>query len=110
MEDKIMIIHLQPNAQSLESWLAMINNEVVGHIYMIKEDGNKIKFLDAWVHENHRRKGIFRMLWDTRWEYVRTTYSGWLVYAWCKPSSLPLLIEKGFDAGDICTYVEKKID
>jgi hypothetical protein len=47
------------------------------------------------------------MLWDTRWEHVQTKYKGWLVYAWCKPASLPLLIEKGFDAGETCTYVEK---
>jgi hypothetical protein len=31
------------------------------------------------------------------------------VYAWCKPMSLPLLIEKGFKEGDTCVYVEKKI-
>ena len=31
------------------------------------------------------------------------------IYAWCKDSSLPLLIEKGFETGEIVTYVEKKI-
>jgi hypothetical protein len=50
------------------------------------------------------------MLWEARWNYVVDKYSGWLAYAWCKPSSLPLLLEKGFDAGEMCTYVEKKID
>jgi hypothetical protein len=52
---------------------------------------------------------VFRKLWDTRWEYVKNKYSGWVVYAWCKPVSLPLLIEKGFSPGEICTYVEKTI-
>ena len=70
----------------------------------------KIKFLDAWVHEEHRLKGVFRMLWDTRWEYVKTRYSGYTVYAWCKPSSLPLLLEKEFNVGETCTYVEKVIN
>jgi hypothetical protein len=87
----------------------MIENEIVGHIFMEKEVGNKIKFLDAWVHDDHRRKGIFRMLWDTRWNYVSEQYSGYLVYAWCKENSLPLLKEKGFETGEICTYVEKII-
>jgi predicted GNAT family acetyltransferase len=109
MED-IKIVHLKSNAQRLETWIAMINGEIVGHIYMEREDDNKIKFLDAWVHEEHRRKGIYRTLWDTRWDYARSRYKGYKVYAWCKPASLPLLLEKGFDAGETCTYVEKTIE
>jgi len=108
MED-IKIVHLKSNAQRLETWIAMINGEIVGHIYMEREDDSKIKFLDAWVHEEHRRKGIYRILWETRWEYAQQRYKGHKVYAWCKPASLPLLLEKGFDAGETCTYVEKII-
>ena len=107
--NEIRITHLKPNSQKTETWIAMIENEIVGHIFMEKEVGNKIKFLDAWVHDDHRRKGIFRMLWDTRWDYVSEQYSGYLVYAWCKENSLPLLKEKGFETGEICTYVEKII-
>ena len=92
-----------------QSFLLLLNGEIIGHIYMEREESNKIKFLDAWVHEEHRLKGVFRMLWDTRWEYVKTRYSGFTVYAWCKPGSLPLLIEKGFTEGETSTYVEKTI-
>lgn len=109
MED-IKIIHLKSNAQRLETWIAMVNGDIVGHIYMEREENEKIKFLDAWVHEDHRRKGIFRSLWDARWDYVQAKYQGYLVYAWCKPASLPLLLEKGFDAGETCTYVEKIVE
>jgi len=108
--DDIKIVHLKSNAQRLETWIAMINGEIVGHIYMEREDDSKIKFLDAWVHEEHRRKGIYRTLWDTRWDYARSRYKGYKVYAWCKPASLPLLLEKVFDAGETCTYVEKTIE
>lgn len=108
--NNVEIKHLQPNAQMIETWLAMIGGEIVGHIYMQIENGNKLKFLDAWVHEDFRRRGIYRMLWDTRWNHVQENYSGWTVYAWCKDVSLPLLLEKGFEAGEICTYVEKKIN
>jgi len=108
--DDIKIIHLKSNAQQLETWIAMLHGEIVGHIYMEREENKKIKFLDAWVHEEHRLKGIYRMLWDTRWEYVQQKYIQWTVYAWCKPSSLPLLIEKGFDVGETCTYVEKIVE
>jgi predicted GNAT family acetyltransferase len=108
--DDIKIVHLKSNAQRLETWIAMINGEIVGHIYMEREDDNKIKFLDAWVHEEHRRKGIYRTLWETRWDYAQARYKGYKIYAWCKPASLPLLLEKGFDAGETCTYVEKTIE
>jgi GNAT superfamily N-acetyltransferase len=110
MLDDTKIVHLKSNAQQLETWIAMVNGEIVGHIYMEREENKKIKFLDAWVHEDHRRKGIFRKLWDARWDYVEAKYRGYLVYAWCKPASLPLHIEKGFDAGETCTYVEKIVD
>jgi len=109
MED-VKIVHLKSNAQKLETWIAMLNGEIVGHIYMEREDDNKIKFLDAWVHEEHRRKGIYSTLWETRWDYAQQKYKGYKVYAWCKPASLPLLLEKGFDAGETCTYVEKIIE
>jgi GNAT superfamily N-acetyltransferase len=83
--------------------------ETIGHIFMQVEPLDKIKFLDAWVHPNHRRQGIFRALWETRWKYVQSKYSDYTVYAWCLPKSLPLLIEKGFKEGELCTYVERKV-
>lgn len=108
--DEIIITHLKPNAQNIESWFAVLNNEIIGHIYMSLESDNRIKFMDAWVDSNHRRKGIYRKLWETRWAYVEENYKGHLVYAWCKEKSLPLLLEKGFDSGDVSTYVEKVVE
>lgn len=93
----------------MESWIALEDGEVVGHIYMKIELDNKIKFLDAWVHPDWRRKGIYRNLWETRWNYVLENYKDYIIYAWCKQNSLPLLIEKGFHVGETATYVEKKI-
>ena len=103
------IIHIKPNAQEIETWVAIVNGEAIGHIYMKVENNDKIKFLDAWVHPDWRRKGVYRKLWETRWDYVNKNHKGYIVYAWCKDESLPLLIEKGFNTGDICTYVEKKV-
>ena len=74
------------------------------------ESNKRIKFLDAWVHEDHRRQGIFRKMWDIRWEYVQNHYKKYTVYSWAKPMSLPLLLEKGFKAGDSSVYVEKDIE
>ena len=106
----IKIIQIKTNAQNLYGWIALSSTDhPVGHIFMHVELDNKIKFMDAWVHEDHRRKGIYRTLWDTRWSYVIENYKGYKVYAWCKSESLPLLREKGFNEGEICTYVEKNI-
>ncbi len=107
MENKIF--HLKVNSQGLDSWISMIGEEVVGHIYMQVQLDNKIKFLDAWVHPGYRRMGIYRNLWEIRWNYVNDNYKGYIVYDWCKDNSLPLLLEKGFDLGEKATYVEKKI-
>ncbi len=108
----LKIIRLKTNAQNLEMWMAYEENgeEAIGHIFMCLEKNNRIKFLDAWVDEAHRRKGIYRKLWETRWEYVNENYKGHTIYAWCKDSSLPLLIEKGFTTGEVVTYVEKNIE
>jgi len=108
----ISIIHIPPSGTTqhvLHCWIAYSKDKCVGHIYLQLEANNKIKFLDAWVHPDHRRQGIYRKLWDTRWEYVNKNFPDYITYAWCKPSSLPLLIEKGFKEGDTCVYVEKKI-
>jgi GNAT superfamily N-acetyltransferase len=103
------IIHTKSNSQGLETWIALIDDEVVGHIFMKVEINNKIKFLDAWVHPDWRRKGIYRNLWNTRWNYVSDNFKDYTIYAWCKDNSLPLLVENGFIVGEKVTYVEKKI-
>lgn len=107
----LTITHLKTNAQNSEMWIAIDTQTgiSIGHIFMNIEVNNKIKFLDAWVHQDYRRMGIFRKLWDTRWEYVNQHYKGYKVYAWCKGGSLPLLLEKEFTPGEIVTYVEKII-
>jgi len=111
MKSQIIISHLKPNAQNVEMWFAidLSTNETVGHVFMNIEPNNRLKLMDAWVSIDYRRQGIYRMLWDTRWEYVCDNYKNYLVYAWCKNTSLPLLIEKGFATGEVVTYVEKKI-
>jgi len=105
----ISILYIPSNARDIHSWAAVHNNECVGNIHLEVELNNKIRFFDAWVHEGYRRKGIFRRLWDTRWEYVQENFQDYTAYAWCKPMSLPLLLKKGFKSGETCVYVEKKI-
>tara|TARA_R110000824_G_scaffold5206_4_gene24157 strand:+ start:88 stop:414 length:327 start_codon:yes stop_codon:yes gene_type:complete len=105
----IQIVILKMYAQDQTGWLAIVDNKTIGHIFMREEANKTLKFLDAWVSDDQRRKGIYRKLWNIRWQYVKENYKGWNVYAWCKPTSLPLLLEKGFSKGDTCVYVEKVI-
>jgi GNAT superfamily N-acetyltransferase len=109
--ENLIITYIKTNGQTLEMWTAIDTekNLSVGHIFMNVEKDNRIKFLDAWVHDDYRRRGIYRKLWETRWEFVLDNYKGYTVYAWCKDTSLPLLLEKEFTPGEIVTYVEKKI-
>ena len=112
MHPELQILHVKPSGTrqySMHSWIAHIDNNCVGHVHMLLESGTRIKLLDAWVHEDYRRQGIYRQLWDERWKYIRDNYKGWRAYAWCKPASLPLLLEKGFEEGDTIVYVEKDI-
>ena len=95
---------------NMHGWVAHLDNICVGHIHMLIESNDRIKFLDAWVHEDYRRQGIFRKLWNTRWKYVNDNFKGHKAYAWAKPMSLPLLLEKGFKAGDSSVYVEKNVE
>ena len=113
MPENIKIIHILPSGTrqyNMHGWVAHKNEFCVGHIHMQLEANKRIKFLDAWVHEDHRRQGIFRKLWDTRWQYVNENFKGYTTYAWAKPMSLPLLLEKGFKAGDSSVYVEMNVE
>ena len=90
-------MHISPSGTTQyvkHTWVAHIDNQCVGYIHLLLEPNKRIKFMDAWVHENHRRNKNF---------------NGYTAYAWCRPMSLSLLIEKGFEEGDTCVYVEKKI-
>ncbi len=108
MQD-FQIIWVPESTYGTETWIAIVDSKTVGHISMLIERDMRLKFMDAWVHPDWRRRGIFRALWETRWSSVSERYPNWTVYAWCKSKSLPLLLEKGFESGEICTYVEKVI-
>jgi hypothetical protein len=103
------ITRFNTHAQGLIGWLAIEQGLTVGHIFMQEEPEQRIKFLDAWTHPEHRREGVHTSLWDIRWRYVTEQYNDWTVYAWCTPNTLEHLLSEGFHAGDVCTYVERKI-
>lgn len=98
------------NNRQLITWAAMLGDECIGNVSAQLHTGNRVKFIDAWVHPNYRRMGIYRKLWKARWKYCAENYKGYKSFAWCKKGSLPLFKEKGFVIGESCTYVEKDLD
>ena len=70
---------------------------------------NTIKFEDAFVHPDYRGQGIYRKLWDTRWEYVNENLKGMKVIAYCKPITVNFYQEKGFKEVHKITLMEKML-
>ena len=56
----IRIVTIKTHSQGQSGWLAMVNDEIVGHIFMEEQKDKRLKFLDAWVSENYRRKGVYK--------------------------------------------------
>ena len=98
-----------PSRHSSCGWVAIVDDKEIGWCNMSFLPQNTLKFEDAFVHPDHRGKGIYRKLWDTRWEYVTKNFKGIKVIAYCKPITLDFYKEKGFEEVHKVTLVEKTI-
>ncbi len=98
-----------PSKHSDCGWVAIVDGKEVGWVNMSFKPDNTLKFEDAFVHPDFRGLGIYRKLWDTRWEYVSKHYKGWKVVAYCKPPSIDLYKEKQFTIVENVILVEKTI-
>ncbi len=98
-----------PSRHSSCGWVAIIDGKEVGWCNMSFLPHNTLKFEDAFVDPDYRGKGIYRKLWDTRWEYVTKNFKGMKVIAYCKPITVGFYEEKGFEEVHKITLVEKTI-
>ena len=98
-----------PSRHSSCGWVAIIDDKEVGWCNMSFLPHNTLKFEDAFVDPDYRGKGIYRKLWDTRWEYVNKNFKGMKVIAYCKPITVSFYEEKGFEEVHKITLVEKTI-
>ena len=98
-----------PSRHSSCGWVAIIDDKEVGWCNMSFLPHNTIKFEDAFVDPDYRGRGIYRKLWDTRWEYVTKNFKGMKVIAYCKPITVGFYEEKGFEEVHKITLVEKTI-
>ena len=98
-----------PSRHSSCGWVAIVDDKEVGWCNMSFLPHNTLKFEDAYVDPDYRGKGIYRKLWDTRWEYVTKNFKGMKVIAYCKPITVGFYEEKGFEEVHKIPLVEKTI-
>ena len=98
-----------PQRHSTCGWVAIIDNKEVGWCNMSFLPNNILKFEDAFVLPTFRGRGIYRKLWDTRWNYVSTACKGMQVISYCKPSTQEFYKKRGFKEKYTVTLMEKQI-
>ena len=98
-----------PQRHSTCGWVAIEDSKEVGWINMSFLPNNVLKFEDAFILPDYRGRGIYRKLWDTRWDYVLASCKGMRIISYCKPSTLSFYLEKGFTAKETITLVETTI-
>ena len=98
-----------PSRHSSCGWIAVVDDKEVAWCNMSFLPENTIKFEDAFVHHNYRGKGIYRKLWDTRWNWVSSFCKGMKIISYCKPVTVKFYEEKGFKEVHQITLMEKTI-
>ena len=93
-------------------WVAMTeDDQAVGWVNLTFQKDNVIKFQDAFVSPEFRGRGIYKLLWDSRMQWVNDNYSGkgYIVESWCKQTSIGQFINQDFTVGETATRVFKEI-
>ena len=96
-----------PSRHSSCGWVAILEGKEVGWCNMTFLHDNVLKLEDSFVHPDYRGKGIYRMLWNRRMDYINTHLSHYKLMAYCKPSTLEFFKKQGFIEKEIITLVEK---
>ncbi|MBL6658155.1 MAG: GNAT family N-acetyltransferase [Flavobacteriales bacterium] len=93
-------------------WVAMTtDDQAVGWVNLTFQKDKVIKFQDAFVSPEFRGRGIYKLLWDTRMQWVKDNYSGkgYSIESWCKQTSIGQFVKQDFNIGETATRVYKSI-
>ena len=98
-----------PSPKQECGWVALHDDKAVGWNSLIFESYDTIKFANAFVEEEYRGNGIYKMLWDERWKYCEENFKGWKVISYCLPTTLEFYKNKGFVEKYTSTLVQSTI-
>lgn len=96
-----------PSRHSSCGWVAICDNKEVGWCNMSFLPDNTLKLEDSYVHPDYRNKGIYKMLFETRMNYINTHLAGYKLIAYCKPTTLNFFKKHNFVEKEIITLVER---
>lgn len=83
------------------------NQDIAGKCSFKIREGDIIRYQDAYVNEEYRKKGFYSKLFDARQKYVDDNYPDYKVEAFCKDSTLKKFIDNGFKIKENLYLVEK---
>lgn len=81
--------------------------EIAGKVSFKLREGNIVRYQDAFVNENHRNKGIYKMLFDARQMYVDINYPNHQIEAYCRDTTLNMFLKNNFEV-ETNLYLVKK--
>ena len=71
---------------------------------------NTLKLEDSYVHPDYRGKGVYKMLFETRMNYINTHLNGYKLIAYCKPTTINFFKKQGFVEKEVITLMQKNQD
>tara|TARA_B100000683_G_scaffold238980_1_gene245217 strand:- start:237 stop:575 length:339 start_codon:yes stop_codon:yes gene_type:complete len=84
-------------------WIALYHNEAIGWNSLLFLSDRTIKFANAYVKEEYRGHGVYRRLWNARWDWCEANLKGYKVITYCLPTTHQFYKDKGWEEGDTST-------
>ena len=96
-----------PTRHASCGWVAIYNDKEIGWCNMTFLPNNVLKLEDAFIHPDFRGKGIYKQLWNKRYDYIQEHFSNYKLMAYCKPTTLDFYKKKNFIVKEVITLVER---
>ena len=98
-----------PSRHSSCGWVAVCDKQEIGWCNMSFLPDKVIKYENSFVLPEFRGKGIYKMLFEKRDNYVNSHLKGYKIISYCKPTTLEFFKKRGFVEKEIITLVEKYV-
>ena len=98
--DKSLILFLVTNS----------NGDIIGKCSLKFRENNVIRYQGAFVKKQYRFKGIYKLLFEKRDQYVKNLRKKFMVESYCRKSSVNLFLKNGFEISHELFLVKKKYD